>query len=141
MIKVNPSTSMRARSANNASKKKGSAATSFTEVCKNTGDHNAISTPISEVQGHQSIESLVSAQELSQNQPLEQRTVERGTSLLNKLEELRVSILTGKVDLSQLLCLRKEMELDHFPSQNHDLEKIRKLIEQRVSIEIIKLEK
>ena len=70
---------------------------------------------------------------------LRQKVVERGKSLLEKLEEIRDGLLIGSISKERLLEISRYVKEHHFTSDDPRLEEIIAEIELRVEVELAKL--
>lgn len=141
MVKVDSSTPVRSSSPSRRAKKSPDASKNFS-VSESASESEGQSQPIAQAEDIKSVESLLSVQEVPENLTPEQKSYRRGTILLDQLEHLRLSILTGDITPVQLQALKDiANDKNHIPSNNPELEKTRRLIEQRARVELAKIEK
>lgn len=144
MVKVDSSAPVRTGGTRRTGKKKATSEVGAGFSAGGAGGApDAPSKPSSPQQAEniKSIESLVSLQDVTQNLSPEQKSYRKGAMLLDRLEILRNSLLSGSVSEKTLAELKDIANENHKPSNNPELEKTRRLIEQRVNIELAKLGK
>ncbi|HXS42223.1 MAG TPA: flagellar assembly protein FliX [Stellaceae bacterium] len=86
------------------------------------------------------IDGLFALQEVADELSGRRRAAARGTALLDRLEELRLALLAGRLPQTQLLHLR-DMAREHGPAiDDPQLAQILAEIELRVAVELAKLD-
>lgn len=98
-------------------------------------------TPVSGVGALSGADVLLAAQMVDEEdeRKLRQKVVERGKSLLEKLEEIRNALLIGSISKERLLEISRYVKEHHFTSDDPRLEEIIAEIELRVEVELAKL--
>lgn len=87
------------------------------------------------------IDGLFALQEVADELSGRRRAAARGSALLDRLEELRLALLAGRLPQAQLLHLR-DMAREHGPAiDDPKLAQILAEIELRVAVELAKLDR
>lgn len=87
------------------------------------------------------VENLFVLQEVSDELAGRRRAVERGSSMLDRLEDVRVALLTGSLPRGQLEALRRLARERIAPSGDPRLAAVLEEIDLRVAVELAKLDK
>lgn len=69
------------------------------------------------------------------------KLIKRGSSLLDKLDEIRQALLTGYISMDKLIEISRFVKEQRFDSSDHELAEIIGEIELRVEVELAKLTK
>ena len=127
-------------SSSRARKKRKTASSSFTAVLAETNDAQS-SNETSHSSNINPLNSILSLQEISIQDEEKRRGRTYGDMLLNDLEHLRNSILSGKVSISQLESIQKNIETARPDVNDLQLTQIMNDIELRAKVEIAKYKK
>lgn len=141
MVKIE-STSLSRSTALSKSKKANSPGTSFSNTfvsgAKTSQTEGKMDTD--KIAGIQAPEGIFQIQEISDALGSRRKTMERGETLLNGLDLLKIQLLGGRVSKSSLEQLKKLLDDQHAHSIDIELESVLKEIELRVQVELAKLE-
>ena len=125
--------SVKRRSDKKATKGQGS----FSTQSLTTMTSSQASAELPSVQG---VDSLLATQEMPERQWQHRQSYQRGQEMLEGLDCLRLEILSGGVPLSRLKTLQQQLNQKGAGVLNSELKKICELIEQRLAVEVAKLE-
>lgn len=141
MVKIE-STSLSRSTALSKSKKANSPGTSFSNTfvggAKTSQTEGKMDAD--KIAGIQAPEGIFQIQEISDALGSRRKTMERGETLLNGLDLLKIQLLGGRVSKSSLEQLKKLLDDQHAHSIDIELESVLKEIELRVQVELAKLE-
>lgn len=94
----------------------------------------------SEMPSVQGVDSLLATQEMPERQWKIRQSYQRGQEILEDLDRLRLEILSGGVPLSRLNTLKNQLSQQDVDLGDSDLQEICHMIEQRLAVEVAKLE-
>lgn len=141
MVKIE-STSLSRSTALSKSKKASSPGTSFSNTFVSSAKTNQTDGKMDadKIAGIQAPDGIFQIQEISDALGSRRKSMERGETLLNGLDLLKVQLLNGHVSKSSLQHLKKLIDEQHAQSIDPELESVLKEIELRVQVELAKLE-
>lgn len=141
MVKIE-STSLSRSNALSKSKKASSPGTSFSNTFVSSAQTNQTDGKMDtdKIAAIQAPDGIFQIQEISDALGSRRKTMERGETLLNKLDLLKVQLLNGYVSKSSLQQLKNLIDEQHAQSIDTELESVLKEIELRVQVELAKLE-
>lgn len=88
----------------------------------------------------QDVQDLLQLQEATRILFTLRRSKERAEQILSELDKIRLSILSGTLDRRSLLAIKDALEVTAIPSSDSQLNEIVLEIEQRLAIELAKIE-
>lgn len=124
------------RTSRSTSKGKG---TSFASHVEGT-PQEMTSRPSVSAEELQDVQDLLQLQEATRILFTLRRSKERAEQILSELDKIRLSILSGTLDRRSLLAIKDALEVTAIPSSDSQLNEIVLEIEQRLAIELAKIE-
>jgi hypothetical protein len=109
----------------------------FAEALSGDGAPTAANTP----QAVATVENLFVLQEVADGLTGRRRAVQRGNTLLDRLDDIRIGLLTGSLPRGQLETLRRMAQERDDLGNDPQLAAILDEIELRVAVELAKLDK
>ena len=121
--------------------KKGTSTDHFKELSSNSeAEGLSQSAPASSLSALASLDELLQLQNVDESYIGAVRSEENGRKILQELDKLRTSLLTGDLSASDMRHLSDMINQNMSPAQDPKLNSIVEEIEQRLAIEITKLE-
>lgn len=109
----------------------------FAEALTGETSTNAANAP----QSVATVDNLFVLQEIAEDLGGRRRAVQRGNTLLDRLDDIRIGLLTGSIPRSQLETLRHLARENVAANDDPKLAAILDEIELRVAVELAKLDK
>ena len=116
----------------------------FSQLLSQAGDaeESQAATPVAETAAATPVSTLLSLQEIPEDQYQDRKAAAQGKITLNKLEELRHQLLTGRVSPSTLRGLEQVIAAQRkLTAFNPNLKSLLDEIELRAAVELAKLQK
>ncbi len=95
---------------------------------------------VAQVANSSAVANLFFLQEAEASTLQKQRSINRGSDILNKLEEFKNNLLNGEINKSKLEEIKNRLSLERAKTQDNKLEALIDEIELRAHVELAKYE-